>query len=208
MPHIIEHTINPIRHLLEQIPIKPNPELDMIPLSIGDPSVFGNFSAPKEASQAVADAVLGEKANGYAPSMGTVESREAIAAYLEQFFHYKPKIGDISLANGASGAIEFAISTLAGAGQNILVPQPGFPLYEIIAKGQGIKVKYYDLLPDYDWDVDVQSLENAIDEDTAAVVFINPSNPCGAVFGRDHMERLVGLCDQYKVKEVKKIVKN
>ena len=208
MPYIIEHTINPIRHLLKQIPIKPNPELDMIPLSIGDPSVFGNFPAPKEASQAVADAVLGEKANGYAPSMGTVKSREAIAAYLEQFFHYKPKIGDISLANGASGAIEFAISTLAGAGQNILVPQPGFPLYEIIAKGQGIKVKYYDLLPDYDWDVDVQSLENAIDEDTATVVFINPSNPCGAVFGRDHMERLVSLCDQYKVREVKKMIKN
>lgn len=47
--------------------------------------------------------------------------------------------------------------------------------------------------------MDVQSLENAIDEDTACVIFINPSNPCGTVFGRDHMERLVDLCDRYKL---------
>ena len=51
MPYIIENTLNPIRHILEQIPIKPHPDLPMIPLSIGDPSVFGNFPAPKEASQ-------------------------------------------------------------------------------------------------------------------------------------------------------------
>ena len=35
-----------------------------------------------------------------------------------------------------------------------------------------------------DWDVDIESLENAIDDQTAAVIFINPSNPCGAVFSQ------------------------
>ena len=67
-------------------------------------------------------AVMSEKADGYAPSVGTVAAREAVSAYVEQFFKYKPKITDIALANGASGALEFAISSLAGAGQNILVP--------------------------------------------------------------------------------------
>ena len=94
----------------------------MIPLSIGDPSVFGNFPAPDEATKAVADAAMSGKANGYAPSMGMIAAREAISEYLKHFFGYAPAIKEISLANGASGAIEFAISALANAGQNILVP--------------------------------------------------------------------------------------
>jgi len=83
-----------------------------------------------------------------------------------------------------------------------------------LAKGQGIQVKHYDLCPDFvskilinhkidirlkDWDVDIESLENAIDDQTAAVIFINPSNPCGAVFSREHMEKLVDLCDRYRL---------
>ena len=64
----------------------------MIPLSIGDPSVFGNFPAPDEATNAVAEAVKNGKANGYAPSMGTIAAREAISEYLKQFFGYAPNI--------------------------------------------------------------------------------------------------------------------
>ena len=65
---------------------------------------------------------MGGKADGYAPSVGTVVAREAVSAYVEQFFKYKPNISDIALANGTVGALEFAISSLAGAGQNVLVP--------------------------------------------------------------------------------------
>lgn len=47
--------------------------------------------------------------------------------------------------------------------------------------------------------MDTDSLEDAIDENTAAVVFINPSNPCGAVFTKKHQQKLVDICEQYKV---------
>ena len=47
--------------------------------------------------------------------------------------------------------------------------------------------------------MDINSLESAIDENTAAVIFINPSNPTGAVFSRSHMEKLVSVCEHYKV---------
>jgi len=54
--------------------------------------------------------------------MGSIPAREAISKYLEPFYGYAPKIKEISLANGASGALEFAISALADRGQNILIP--------------------------------------------------------------------------------------
>ena len=50
------------------------------------------------------------------------------------------------------------------------------------------------------------SLENAIDEQTAAVIFINPSNPCGAVFSKAHQDKLVDLCEQYKVYNIVYII--
>ena len=49
------------------------------------------------------------------------------------------------LASGASGALDLAISVLANPGQNILVPRPGFSLYQTLAESLGIKIKHYDL---------------------------------------------------------------
>ena len=56
MPYMIEHTLNPIRTLISEIQITPNEDYKMIPLSIGDPSVFGNFPAPIQAREAVVEA--------------------------------------------------------------------------------------------------------------------------------------------------------
>ena len=51
--------------------------------------------------------------------------------------------------------------------------------------------------------MNLESLENAIDENIAAVIFINPSNPCGAVFSKVHQEKLVDMCERYKVTTAK-----
>ncbi|CBY34005.1 unnamed protein product [Oikopleura dioica] len=179
--------------------VVPNEKYPMIPLSIGDPAVYGNFDPSPIAIQAVKDVLDNNKDNGYGPAVGLPLARKAIAEYLKPFFSYEPDTNNISLANGASGALEFAITCIAERGDNILLPRPGFPLYSVLAEGQGIKCKYYDLDPNRDWAVDYDSLENAIDDKTCAVIFINPSNPTGAVFKQDHMERLVELCEQYKI---------
>ncbi|UYV60754.1 TAT [Cordylochernes scorpioides] len=57
-------------------------------------------------------------------------------------------VQDVILTNGCSQALDFCISVLANPGQNILVPRPGFPLYQTLANSQGIKIKFYNLLVD------------------------------------------------------------
>ena len=63
------------------------------------------------------------------------------------------------LTFGGSMGLYLSIATLANAGDNFLMPRPGFPLSITIASNLGINVKFYDLIPDKGWEVDLDSLE-------------------------------------------------
>jgi tyrosine aminotransferase len=94
-----------------------------------------------------------------------------------------------------------AISGLVEPGQTLLLPRPGFPLYETLACAKGIKIQFYDLLPDRAWEVDLAHLESLVNEvgpnAVGAVLLNNPSNPCGNVFSREHLTDIAALCRRH-----------
>jgi len=104
----------------------------------------------------------------------------------------------VILASGCSHAIDLSICVLATHGQNILIPRPGFPLYKTLTSVYGIQYKQYNLLADKNWSIDLKHLESLIDENTAAIVVNNPSNPCGSVFSRKHLLEILELAEKYK----------
>ena len=106
---------------------------------------------------------------------------------------------DIIIASGCSGALEMAISVLLNEGDNILVPSPGFPLYQVIAESLGGNVKHYNLNPETNWQVDLQHMRSMIDENTKAIVINNPSNPCGSVFPSEHLYEITKIAEEYCV---------
>lgn len=57
----------------------------------------------------------------------------------------------------------------------------------------GIKLKFYNLDPNKDWDVDLKQLESQIDEKTKAIVCNSPGNPCGNVFSKNHILSIIGM---------------
>ena len=65
-----KNTHNPIRNMMETMTLIPNPDKEMIYLSIGDPLIFGNLKPSKHVIDAVANSLNSEKYNGYAPSTG------------------------------------------------------------------------------------------------------------------------------------------
>lgn len=73
------NTVNPIRAIVDNLNIPKNPPKKLIPLSIGDPTVFGNLALPETASSALIKALESKKANGYGPSTGSLDARQAVA---------------------------------------------------------------------------------------------------------------------------------
>lgn len=99
---------------------------------------------------------------------------------------------DVVIASGCSGALDLAIGVLAGEGDWILLPQPGFTIYGVLARSKGIQPVPYPLLPSRGWEIDLEAVEAALckssNQRCAAWIINNPSNPCGSVYSKEHLE--------------------
>merc|ERR1719225_781385 len=182
---------------METMVFTPNPDKKMISLSLGDPTVYKNLNPAPEVVEAVRDSLVGGLKNGYGPSTGFVDARQAVADYVS-VPGAKVTADDVILCSGCSCALDIAISTMADAGQNILVPRPGFPIYTTLSAGQEIETREYNLLPNRDWESDLGHMESLIDENTA-VIINSPSNPCGSVFSVNHLKDILAIAEKYKV---------
>lgn len=178
--------------------LTPNPQKTMISLSIGDPTIFKNLKTDQSVVNAVVEAVKSYNYNGYAPSTGYNEARQAIAKHVSGTnMKFKVKAKDVVICSGCSHALELCITVLANPNQNILIPRPGFPIYKTIADCLQIKCKYYNLLPENNWEIDLNHLESKIDENTAAIIINNPSNPCGSVYSKNHLLKVLEIAAKY-----------
>ncbi|PIO32536.1 hypothetical protein AB205_0192350 [Aquarana catesbeiana] len=171
-------TFNPIRAIVDTMKATPNPNKPMIALSIGDPTIFGNLPTDNEVTRAMKEAIDSQKYNGYAPSIGQSQHK------------------DIILTSGCSQAIELALAVLANPGQNILVPRPGFSLYKTLALSLGVEVKLYNLIPEKSWEIDLKHMESLVDDKTACIIVNNPSNPCGSVFSKKHLQKIIAVASR------------
>ncbi|PAV88498.1 hypothetical protein WR25_07889 [Diploscapter pachys] len=134
------NTVNPIRKIADAMAVQPNPEKSLLKLHLGDPSISGKFPPPRVAVEAMKEAVESHMWDGYGPAVGAVAAREAVA---QRYTHPEAPVtaDDVVLASGCSHALQMAIEAVAGPGDNILVPHPGFPLYSTLCRPHGIEVR-------------------------------------------------------------------
>lgn len=179
------------------------------------------------AVRAVLDDNSSTKAAGYVNACGTSDARRAIAAFHSvhlaprQHVDHDPTLSsphgkgltedDVIVANGCSGALELALTSLLNPDDVLLVPLPGFPLYQVIAESHGASVLPYRLVESSGWECDLVQIESLVRMPTQrqrtgqqsarikAIVVNNPSNPTGAVFSKDHLRRLVALCERLEI---------
>lgn len=100
------------------------------------------------------------------------------------------KSDDIFITVGCCQGIETMIHVLAGPKANILFPTLIYPLYNSHAIHSLVEIRKYDLLPDLDWEIDLQGVEAIADENTIAIVIVNPHNPCGNVYTYEHLKKV------------------
>ncbi len=163
-------------------------------LNIGDPIIFG-FEIPPHMLDAVEAAIRGGK-NGYAPSVGIAAAREAVAADCER--RGMPVSPDrVVITSGTSEGIELALTALAEAGDDVLVPVPTYPLYTAVLAKIGARPVFYRTDPGRGWLPDVEHVHSLVTPATRALVVIDPNNPTGATYPSGVREALVEIADRH-----------
>lgn len=114
----------------------------------------------------------------------------AVAEHLSRDLPYKLTTDDIFLTVGANHAIEVLVKVLARPGANILFPRPNYSLYEAQSRCNLLEVRHFDLIAEKGWEVDIHGVKALADDNTVAIVLINPGNPCGNVFTFEHMQKV------------------
>ncbi|CAH0474661.1 unnamed protein product [Peronospora belbahrii] len=189
---------NPIRRIVDNIKKPSTSTKTLIPLSLGDPTVFGNLHCPDVLVQAVVRHTRSMHHNGYIHSAGSEAARAAIA---QRFGNHSAPLtaDDIIIASGCSGAIEIALQGLLNPGDNILLPKPGFPLYQALCEAHKIECRFYNLMPENNWEADLEHMQSLVEDNTKAILVNNPSNPCGSVYSKTHLEKILGLAELNKI---------
>lgn len=165
-------------------------------LNIGDPITFG-FRTPPHLIEAV-ERAMRHGGNGYAPSVGILPAREAVAA--ECSGRGMPVSPDrVVMTAGTSEGIELALTALAGPGDEVLIPVPTYPLYTAVLAKIGARPAFYRTDPDRGWLPDLDHLRGLINASTRALVVIDPNNPTGAAYPTDIRRALVELADHHNL---------
>jgi alanine-synthesizing transaminase len=129
---------------------------------------------------------------------GLPQAREAVAAYY-RLRDCPVSIDDIFLTTSTSEAYSFLFRMLCSPGDELLIPQPGYPLFSLLAGIQDVSLVRYPLVYDYGWQIDFHSLQQAITSRTRGIIVVHPNNPTGHFCKRGEMERLNQICRERQV---------
>ncbi|HKO52231.1 MAG TPA: pyridoxal phosphate-dependent aminotransferase [Polyangiaceae bacterium] len=123
-------------------------------------------------------------------SFGLLAARRAVQE-LQREAGFEIPSDRIVLTSSTSEAYGFLFKLLCDAGDEVLIPQPSYPLFEHLAALEQVKVANYELAYDGAWHIDFDSLERARSARTRAIVVVNPNNPTGSFLKRDELRRLL-----------------
>ena len=131
---------------------------------------------------------------------GLRSAREAVAAYYAERPAAATTDPDhIALTTSTSEGYSFVFRLLCDPGDEALVPSPGYPLFELLADVQDVKLIPYLLFYDHGWHLDLHSLRTAITERTRALLVVHPNNPTGSYVKPEEAEALSQLCREHEL---------
>jgi aspartate/methionine/tyrosine aminotransferase len=157
----------------------------IVHLEIGEP----DFDTPANIVEAAVDA-LRKGWTHYGPSAGLPELREAIAHDVSSSRGVEVSPDEVVVVPGGKPIIFFTLLALIDAGDEVIYPNPGFPIYESMINYVGGKAVPIQLHEERDFALDVRELASLITDRTKLIILNSPQNPTGGVLQREDIEQI------------------
>jgi len=160
----------------------------IIHLEIGEP----DFPTASHIVEAAVEALRAGHTH-YVPAPGIPPLREAVAAFLERTGRMHVTPDRVVVTPGAKPIMFFTILALANEGDEVLYPDPGFPMYESITSFAGAVPVPIPLRERNDFRIDVGELENLVTDRSKLLIINSPHNPCGSALTREDCEAIAEI---------------
>jgi aspartate/methionine/tyrosine aminotransferase len=164
----------------------------IISFAIGEP----DFDTPEHIKNAAIDSIKSNRTH-YTPSAGIPELRQAIANYYTNERNFSVELENVCVLSSAKLVINFSILTCTNPGDEIIYPNPGYPVYESQARVFGCKAVPAPLVEEEEFGFDIDRLRNLITDKTRMIIINNPNNPCGSVLASNQLEALREIALQH-----------
>ena len=165
---------------------------DVIHLEIGEP----DFDTPANIVEAAVEALRRGETH-YTPSAGIAPLREAIAEDVSRTRGIPVSPEEVVVTPGAKPIIFFSLLALAEAGDEVIYPNPGFPIYESMIDFVGATPVPIPLREDKEFRFDVEELRAKITPRTRLIIINSPQNPTGSVLSREDLAAIAELARQH-----------
>jgi len=156
---------------------------DIVHLEIGEP----DFDTPKNIKEAATKAINAGYTH-YGPSAGLPEFREVIAQYISKTRGIDVKPNEVVVTPGAKPIMFYSIFALVNAGDEVLYPNPGFPIYESLINFVEAKPVPIPLLEENDFRLDPEYVKSKITKKTKLIILNYPENPTGGILTQEDLK--------------------
>ena len=168
--------------------------MDVIHLEIGEP----DFDTPENIVDAGVKALKRGETH-YGPSPGFPDVRATIAQEISQTRGISVTGDNVVVTPGGKPIMFFIMLALVDYGDEVLYPNPGFPIYESMisfAGGVPVPMRLHESL---DFNIDVDEVASQITDKTKLMIVNSPNNPCGSVMAREQLEALADLAKEHDI---------
>jgi len=159
---------------------------DIVHLEIGEP----DFETPQNIVDAGVEALQGGWTH-YGPAAGLPDAREVVANYVAQTRNCSVSADQVCIVPGGKPVMFYALLALADHGDEVIYPNPGFPIYESMINFAGAKPVACPIRGSNGFALDPQDVLSRITEKTKMVILNSPANPTGGVTGRAELEEVL-----------------
>lgn len=161
---------------------------DIVHLEIGEP----DFDTPVNIREAAKKA-LDQGWTHYGPSAGLPEHRETISKYMKEYWALEYSPDEIVVVPGAKPIMFFTILACIEEGDEVIYPNPGFPIYESMVEYIGARAVPIRLREELDFRLDVGELASLVTKKTRLVIVNSPQNPTGGVLTKEDLAAVADL---------------